>query len=201
MLRAVRPRRIIEIGAGYSTLLMDDVNRRFLDGRCRITCIEPFPRDFLRNGYDLIQTRVQDVPLDRFAELDHGDILFIDSSHVCKTGSDVTQLLLQVLPRLRPGVLIHLHDIFLPEDYPPQWVLDVGLSWNEQYVLQAMLTQNRSYKVVFGSTYAARNFSQQVSALVGKPLGGSSLWLQRMPARFLSSLLWRLFKGGGPLGQ
>lgn len=198
VLRTLKPKRIVEVGSGYSTLLMTDVNRRFLGDACRITCIDPFPRPFIVRDaalrrLDLVRERVQDVPLERFAELGPGDVLFIDSSHVCKTGSDVAFLFLQVLPRLRPGVLIHVHDVFLPEEYPKRWVLDVELSWNEQYVLQALLTQNRGYKVVFGSTYAARNFPALVSGLTGaKPYGGSSFWLQRRPYRFLPSLLWRL---------
>jgi predicted O-methyltransferase YrrM len=195
LLRHLKPRRIVEVGSGYSTLLMQDVNRRFLGGACQITCIEPYPRPFLLRGdIDLIRKRVQDVPLDFFAELGPGDVLFIDSSHVCKTGSDVAYLLLEVLPRLRPGVLIHVHDIFLPGDYPQQWVLDVEISWNEQYVLQALLTQNRGYRVVFGSAYAAQHFAPEVNALVGRhiPLGGSSLWIERQPHRMLFGLLWRL---------
>lgn len=195
LLRHLKPRRIVEVGSGYSTLLMLDVNRRFLGNACQITCIEPYPRPFLLwADIDLVRKRVQDVPLDFFAGLDRGDVLFIDSSHVCKTGSDVAFLLLEILPRLRPGVLIHIHDIFLPGDYPQRWVLDVEISWNEQYVLQALLTQNRGYRIVFGSAYAVQHFAPEVDALVGRhiPLGGSSLWIERQPHRFLHSLGWRL---------
>lgn len=199
LLRHLRPGRIVEVGSGYSSLLMQDVNRRFLGGGCRITCIEPFPRPFLLRGdFDLVRERVQDVPLAYFDTLAPGDLLFIDSSHVCKTGSDVAYLLLEVLPRLTPGVLIHVHDIFLPGDYPRNWVEQVEISWNEQYVLQALLTLNRGYRVLFGSAYAARRFGAQVDAITGEhvPFGGSSLWLMRQPSRFLHSLAWRL-RGGG----
>lgn len=195
LLRHFRPRRIVEVGSGYSSLLMQDVNRRFLDGACRITCIEPFPRPFLRKGgFDLVEKRVQDVPLEYFEALESGDVLFIDSSHVCKTGSDVVYLFLQVLPRLKPGVLIHVHDIFFPDDYPPGWVVGLEISWNEQYLLQALLIQNRGYRVLFGSSYAARKFPALSRALMGPDVGvgGGSLWLQRQPSGWLASQWWRL---------
>ena len=119
MIRKLAPRRIIEVGSGYSSMLMADVNRRFFDGAIDVTCIEPFPRPFLQRPVPgitrVIQEKVQAVPLSTFEALDRGDILFIDSSHVAKTGSDVNYLFFEVLPRLKPGVAIHVHDIFLPD--------------------------------------------------------------------------------------
>lgn len=116
LMQACEVSRIIEVGSGYSSLLMADVNTRFLCGRCEITCIEPYPRDFLTRSVPgltrLISQKVQDVPIDYFDDLESGDILFIDSSHVCKTGSDVNYLYFEILPRLKPGVIIHVHDIF-----------------------------------------------------------------------------------------
>src|SRR3546814_5976516 len=108
----------------------------------RITAIEPYPRPFLRSleGLHALRVeRVQDTPASVFAELSSGDVLFIDSSHVLKTGSDLVHLFTTVLPTLQQGVRIHVHDVFLPDDYPPQWVLDENRSWNEQYALQSML--------------------------------------------------------------
>ena len=117
LLRAWRPSRIIEVGSGYSTLLIADVARRFLDGTTRITAIEPYPRPFLAKiGVELIEARVQDVPPAVFDVLERGDVLFIDSSHVAKTCSDVNHLFFEILPRLKPGVRIHVHDVFLPAD-------------------------------------------------------------------------------------
>lgn len=183
LLQAWRPRRVIEVGSGYSTLLMADVNRRFLDGSMAITAIEPYPRLFLAelDGVQLLQHKVQDVDPAVFDVLDDNDILFIDSSHVAKTGSDVNHLFFQVLPRLRPGVKVHVHDIFLPLEYPREWVLEENRSWNEQYLLQALLMYSRRFGVVFGSMYAQVRHPQLLAQALGRPgFGGGSLWLERV---------------------
>jgi predicted O-methyltransferase YrrM len=188
LLRCWRPRRIIEVGSGFSTLLMADVNRRFLDGSCQITSIEPYPRAFLRAeqiGINaVIEQKIQDVPLALFDRLEAGDLLFIDSSHVCKTGSDVNRLFLEVLPRLRPGVRVHIHDVFFPNEYPRQWVLGQGRSWNEQYLLQALLVFNSGFRVVFGCSYAMARFPERVrDALAlqsGLSFGGGSFYIERV---------------------
>jgi len=123
---------MIEVGSGFSSLLIADVNTRFLNNSCKFQCIEPYPREFLVGGVagvsELIVQKVQDIPPGYFETLDEGDILFIDSSHVCKTGSDVNFLYFEILPRLKPGVLIHIHDIFLPLEYPQEWVIDENRS-------------------------------------------------------------------------
>lgn len=156
LLREWRPRRMIEIGSGYSTLLSADVNQRFLDGALELTCIEPYPRPFLtrRDGPPgvrrLIRERVERVGLSWFAELQRGDVLFIDSSHVAKTGSDVNYLYFEVLPRLAAGVRIHIHDIHLPHEYPPDWVIGENRSWNEQYLVRALLMYSTHFRVLFG---------------------------------------------------
>jgi predicted O-methyltransferase YrrM len=181
LMREFKPRQVIEIGSGFSSLLMADVSRRFLDGGCSIRCVEPYPRDFLRDpasGLQLIDKRVQDVPLEELISLQAGDWLFIDSSHVTKTGSDVNFLFFEVIPRLSPGVVVHVHDIFLPDDYPRSWVMDENRSWNEQYLVQAYLTFNSRARVVFGTAYARRAYPEEtVRALGGKvDLYGGSLW-------------------------
>lgn len=189
LLQAWRPRRLLEVGSGFSTLLAADVNRRFLGGSCEITCIEPYPRPFLARGiagvHELVQQCAQDVPMARYTSLQAGDVLFIDSSHVAKTGSDVNFLMLDVLPRLAPGVRVHIHDVFLPYEYPREWVIDENRSWNEQYLVRALLTHSRAWRVVFGSSYAAGALQPLVAAALAHPkghaLGGGSLWLERLP--------------------
>ncbi|APV50625.1 hypothetical protein BWI17_13565 [Betaproteobacteria bacterium GR16-43] len=188
LLRTWQPRRLVEVGSGYSSLLIADVVRRFLDGRCQVTCIEPYPRPFLRNGIKgierLIEARVQDVAISEFEQLESGDVLFIDSSHVSKTGSDVNHLLFNVLPRLRRGVRIHFHDIFLPHDYLREWVLTDGRSWNEQYLLQALLMYSTTFRPLFGSFYAFSKYPDLVrDALAlpsGKSFGGGSFWIEKV---------------------
>ena len=188
LLREWRPRRIVEVGSGYSSLLMADVNRRFLGGDCEISCIEPYPRPFLQAGVPgiarLLVQRVQDVPLQEFSRLEAGDVLFIDSSHVAKTGSDVNHLYFEVLPRLAPGVRIHVHDIFLPHDYPQDWAVTDNRSWNEQYLLRALLMYSKAFRVVFGCSYAFHRFPEDVRAALALPsgsaFGGGSFWIEKI---------------------
>lgn len=187
LLREWRPARIIEVGSGYSSLLMADVNQRFLGGSCEITCIEPYPRPFLTRGIPglsrVIQQKVQQVPLAEFEALQAGDILFIDSSHVAKTGSDVNYLFFEVLPRLAPGVRIHIHDIFLPHDYLKDWAISENRSWNEQYLLRALLMYSTAFRVVFGCSYAFHRHPQDVKQALAIPAGhafaGGSFWIER----------------------
>ncbi|MFS8063851.1 MAG: class I SAM-dependent methyltransferase [Luteimonas sp.] len=186
MLRHVRPRRMIEVGSGYSTLLTADINCRFFGGSLELTCIEPYPRAFLTPqlpGLHALRVEpVQHTPPDVFDTLQAGDVLFIDSSHVLKTGSDLTFLATRVLPRLASGVLVHMHDIFLPDDYPPAWVLDENRAWNEQYLLQAMLAHSSRYCVVFGSNRACLQFPALVAATFGLApstrYAGGSFWFE-----------------------
>jgi hypothetical protein len=122
-----------------------------------------------------------------FDTLQAGDILFIDSSHVAKTGSDVNRLFFDVLPRLAPGVRIHIHDIFLPHEYPQEWVLQDNRSWNEQYLVRALLMYSVGFRVVFGCSYAYYRFPEDVARALALPSGrgfaGGSLWIERLAAR------------------
>lgn len=187
LLRAWRPARIVEVGSGYSSLLMAETNRRFLGGSCRIDCIEPYPRPFLLAGVpglaNLVRARVQEVAPAYFEQLRAGDILFIDSSHVAKTGSDVNYLYFEILPRLASGVRVHVHDIFLPNDYPREWVIDENRSWNEQYLLRALLMHSQAFRVLFGCSYAfTRHFEALRSALAhprGHVFAGGSFWIEK----------------------
>jgi len=127
----------------------------------------------------LLARPVQEVGLAPFLALEAGDVLFIDSSHVAKTGSDVNFLYFEVLPRLAAGVVVHVHDVFLPDEYPPEWVLDEGRSWNEQYLLRALLMHSRAFRVLFGCHAASRLFPELVSEVFGGALGGGSFWIER----------------------
>jgi hypothetical protein len=185
MLLKHRPRRVIEIGAGYSTLLTADVNTRHLNGSISFTTIEPYPMPFLEQPIEglraLHKRQVQSVPASYFADLSENDILFIDSSHVSKTGSDFNYLVFDVLPTLQRGVLIHFHDVFLPREYPPQWVFNEGRSWNEQYVLRALLIGSNMFEVEFGSSFAFYAFPELLREVLGGRLfGGGSFWIRKI---------------------
>jgi hypothetical protein len=186
ILRQLKPAKVVEIGSGFSSLLTADVNRRFFANAMEFICVEPYPRTFLSAGVEGISyldvRKVQEIEPVYFDRLNAGDVLFIDSSHVCKTGSDVNHIYLKVLPRLKSGVIIHIHDIFLPFEYLKEWVLDEKRSWNEQYLLQAMLQHSARYEILFASYYAYKRFPELVVNALKTPkghgYGGSSMWLK-----------------------
>lgn len=159
MIRHFGPRRFIEIGSGYSSLVTAAAcERNRAEGRAAdLTLIEPYPNDiFLQTipGVSrLLRTGVEECPLRMFEELEAGDILFIDSSHVIRSGNDVEFEYFEILPRLRPGVIVHIHDIFLPFRYPANWIKHEHVFWNEQYLVEALLTHNPSYQVLWAGCY------------------------------------------------
>jgi len=182
-----RPRTMIEVGCGFSSLITANVNEHILSSSIDFTCIEPYPRKFLTDGVPgitrLVQKKVEDVELSFFDRLNDGDILFIDSSHVSKTGSDVNYLFFDVLPRLKKGVIVHIHDIFFPDEYPKEWVVDQGRNWNEQYILRAFLQYNTNWKVMWASHFMGtrhRNAVQNVFPRYPKLGGGGSFWIKRI---------------------
>jgi len=189
MIRHVRPRRIVEVGAGMSTFLSAEAVRLNAQegSSADLVAIEPFPRDELVEGFPgltrLIAEPVQGVPLELFTDLAENDILFIDSSHVLRIGSDVQYEILEILPRLRPGVFVHFHDILLPAEYHEEWILDNHTFWNEQYLLQAFLTFNDSFEVVWASSYLHHRHGpalQEAFSNYQGPRGRpSSLWIRR----------------------
>jgi hypothetical protein len=178
---------MIEVGCGWSSLVTAQVNRDYLDRSLDFTCIEPYPPAFLGSGVDgisrLIPSRVEDLPIDLFLELGDGDVLFIDSSHTVKTGGDVVFLFEEVLTRLAPGVVVHVHDIFMPWDYPPDWVFS-GRAWNEQYLVHAFLVFNSVFRILLGVGWMAHHRPDVLATVLPDYTGnygdgGGSLWIQR----------------------
>lgn len=159
MIRHFKPARVFEIGSGNSTYLAAQaVLKNEMEGHeCELVAFEPYPNEVLAAGFPglsrLVRTKIQDVPLAQFNKLRENDILFIDSSHVLKIGSDVQYEYLEILPRLNRGVVVHIHDIFLPAEYPRKWVLEDRRFWTEQYLLQAFLAFNDSFQVVWAGSY------------------------------------------------
>jgi hypothetical protein len=185
MIRHFQPRLIIEVGSGFSSLVLGQAAEKNKDSG--LMCIEPFPRQFLREGFpglqSLIEKKVQDIDLEFFSQLASGDVLFIDSSHTVKIGGDVNYLFLEVLPRLNPGVIVHVHDIFLPFEYRRHWVLDEFRFWTEQYLLQAFLTFNSEFEVLLANYYLSRYHKEQLRAAFAdlRCWIGGSLWMRRKP--------------------
>ena len=187
MVRQFQPQLIIEIGSGLSSVLLAQAVARN-DGSDLI-CIEPFPREFVRKGFpglrSLIEKKVQDIDLEFFSQLESSDLLFIDSSHAVKIGGDVNYLFLEVLPRLKPGVIVHVHDIFLPFEYRRDWVMDEFRFWSEQYLLQAFLTFNSEFEVLMANRYLAHRYLDDLKATFPS--------LEKLKATLPNSVRW----GGG----
>ena len=184
MVRHFQSRLIIEVGSGYSSLVLAEAASKT---DTSLICIEPFPSDFLSKGFPclkaLVAKKVQEIDLDFFSQLGAGDILFIDSSHTVKIGGDVNYLFLEVLPRLKPGVIVHVHDIFLPFDYRRDWVMEEFRFWAEQYLLQAFLIFNSEFEVLLANRYVAHRYMEQFKATFPTSPGwaGGSFWMRRKP--------------------
>jgi hypothetical protein len=187
LIRDLGSRLVVEIGSGYSTQIATKaLARNASAGRTgRLVCVEPYPEPRLTQSgakYELIEKPVQDVPLEVFESLEAGDILMIDSSHVAKTGSDVCFELLEILPRLKLGVWVHVHDIFLPTDYPAEWVLGRRLAFNEQYMLEAFLAFNSAFSVQLANAWLWGAHRQVASSLYSGSADGTdpaSFWMRR----------------------
>lgn len=159
LVRHIKPKRIIEVGGGHSSRVMAAALEQNLklDGvRGTLLTIDPhpdrFPKEALSDRVQLIAASVQSVDMNVFLTLEDGDFLFLDSTHVVGVGSDVVREYLEILPRIRRGVLIHAHDIFIPSDYPQDLVLKSLSFWSEQYLLEALIMFNQRFEVVWGSS-------------------------------------------------
>lgn len=193
MVRDLTPSRVIEIGSGMSTWVIDRaLAANEADGApaAAFTVIDPAPSEAARTARSVTEVcpqLVQDIELSRFEALEAGDLLFIDSTHVATTGSDVVVEYLQILPRLRPGVVVHAHDIFLPHEYPRSWVVDRHIFWNEQYLLAAFLSLNPSFRVLWSGHHLYRRHHAALAAAIPSladldPVvdpGPSSFWVVR----------------------
>ncbi|OYW54227.1 MAG: hypothetical protein B7Y80_12995 [Hyphomicrobium sp. 32-62-53] len=189
-IRHLKPKRIVEIGSGNSTLLMlaaiarnrkDDPNIS-----CDLRCVEPFAHPWLENtGVRIERSRVERLGLEYFEDLEDGDFLFIDSSHVVRAQNDVVFLYLELLPRLKPGVFVHIHDIFSPRDYPREWLIENNRQWAEQYLMEAFLQFNPTYEVFLAVNDLAHAAPEAfyTACPMAKSMNwakGGSFWLRRI---------------------
>lgn len=189
MLRHFHPRRIIEVGSGFSSAVMLDTNDRFLNQSLSFTFIDPNPerlygllRDEDSANVTILESQLQSVPLQTFEELEAGDVFFVDSTHVSKAGSDVNYVFFEILPTLKSGVLIHFHDIFYPFEYPEEWVFGwKGFGWNESYMLRNFMMYNYEFEILFFNSFMYQNHSEWISK--NMPLfsynPGGSIWLRK----------------------
>ena len=190
LMRHFRPKSIIEVGSGHSSAVMIDTNERFLNNSVNLTFIEPYPerlysllKDSDKSRNRIYELPIQQVPLNTFEELQAGDFLFVDSSHVSKTGSDVNFIFFEVLPRLKSGVFIHFHDVFTPMEYPKSWVMkkDVWFGFNEIYILRAFLMYNPDFEIIMFNTFLEEHhedwFRKNMPLCLENK--GGSIWLRK----------------------
>lgn len=187
MIRHFQPNRIIEVGSGFSSCCTLDTNELHFDNEIQCSFIEPYPKLLFsllkpedQGRVEILEKKLQDVDLALFDSLAENDLLFIDSTHVARTGSDVNYIFFEILPRLKKGVLIHFHDIFYPFEYPKDWVY-AGRAWNEAYMLRSFLQYNDAFRVVMFNTYLAHFFPEVFERdfpLCLKNTGGS-IWLRK----------------------
>jgi predicted O-methyltransferase YrrM len=186
MIRHLRPSRIFEVGSGFSSSMILDTNELFFSNSIETVFIDPYPQriqslitDEDKKRVKIIKSRLQEVDLSEFRTLQHNDILFIDSTHVCKTNSDVNHIFFEILPILSAGVIIHFHDIFYPFEYPKKWVYE-GRAWNEAYLLRAFLQYNNAFRLVLMNSYIKYFhepfFQKNMPLCLG---GGGSIWLRK----------------------
>lgn len=189
LIRHFKPKQIIEIGSGYSSAVMLDTNEMYFNNSIKISFIEPYPNRLFslckiidKTSNTFITECVENIDLSIFNLLNENDILFIDSTHVSKTGSDVNFILFEILPRLKQGVLIHFHDIFYPFEYPKSWVLEQnGFCWNEDYILKAFLMYNNEFEIILFNTFLEHFYENWFLENMPNCLKnrGGSIWLRK----------------------
>jgi len=187
MMREFKPRRIIEVGSGFSSFLMLDTSELYFNDQIDFTFIDPYPEllySQLKHSdrkHKILPLKVQEVDISIFKALKANDILFIDSTHVSKLRSDVNKLIHEILPVLQKGVLIHFHDIPWPFEYPADWIKK-GFAWNEAYLLRAFLEFNESFGILFFCGYLHKNYGAWLRE--NMPLcqknGGNNIWIEKL---------------------
>jgi hypothetical protein len=188
MLFKYRPKRIVEVGSGFTSALVLDVIDQIEGYDPEILFIDPYPqlaKEIANSSkgtrINITEAFIQDINPSTFDNLESGDFYFMDTTHIVKTGSDVLYHIEKVLPRLKSGVILHMHDIFFPFEYPPTWVFDMKLSWNELYYLRAFMAHNHDYEIMYFADYMRKIHAHKVLSV--SPLfeknGGASFWFNK----------------------
>ena len=198
MLRNLHPKRVVEVGSGFSSAVILDTDEMFLNNSIQCTFIEPHPQRLMSlvdekdtTRVQVLEKRLQNAGMEVFTALEAGDILLVDSSHVTKTGSDLNRLVFEILPSLASGVYVHFHDVFYPFEYPRSWV-EQGIAWNEAYLLHAFLQYNSTFAIQFFVSYLVQCHRQMVMTCLPLAMNsegtspritdapGASLWVMRV---------------------
>ena len=170
VIRAIKPKRIFEVGSGNSTLIaVKAINKNHEEDpsyRCEHICIEPYEMPWLeKTGISVIRKKIEEVDLSLFSQLQANDILFIDSSHIIRPQGDVLFEYLELLPSLNQGVIVHIHDIFSPKNYLKEWLIEDVRFWNEQYLLEAFLSHNSTWSIIGALNFLHHNHYEQLERI------------------------------------
>lgn len=162
IIRHFKPKKIVEVGSGHSSLIALEAIDRNLNKdniKSELLCIEPYENKWLeKNGVKVIREKIEDIDEELILKLDKNDILFIDSSHVIKPQGDILKIFLEIFPRLKKGVIIHIHDIFSPRDYPSKWLKEENRFYNEQYLLESIMDHSKRYKILLSLNYLKNDY-------------------------------------------
>ncbi|MEO8860492.1 MAG: class I SAM-dependent methyltransferase, partial [Ginsengibacter sp.] len=163
MIRLKKPSKFVEIGSGFSTLMANSAIRKN-NNDCKHICIEPYEVEWIKKlNVEVITKKVEDVNMEIFLSLQKNDILFIDSSHIIRPQGDVLTEYLEILPQLKPGVIVHVHDIFTPKDYLDEFVFTNHYMWNEQYLLEALLSNTQSFKIIGAVNFLKHHYFNKLA--------------------------------------
>lgn len=167
MIRFIKPKKVIEVGCGFSTLIIkqaiDQNIKENINFKCDLVCIEPYEQPWLESMHiEVLRKKVEEIDLNYFESLNENDMLFIDSSHMIRPQGDVLYELLEILPSLKKGVYVHIHDIFTPNDYPDEWVFKHMRFWNEQYLLEAFMSNNEDWEIYGALNYLFHNHYEEL---------------------------------------
>lgn len=188
LIRSIKPKKIIEVGSGNSTLMaIMAINKNQAEDpayQCEHTCIEPYEMPWLeKTNVAVLRKKVEEVELEFFSQLEENDILFIDSSHVIRPQGDVLFEYLQLLPSLKKGVIVHVHDIFIPKNYPREWLEDKLVLWNEQYLLEAFLSHNNCWEIIGALNYLSFHHFEKfksISPFLSEKRNPGSFYMQKI---------------------
>lgn len=190
LIRREKPRRVVELGSGFSSLIIAAACRRNAaeGSSCRYVAFDPYPRDFVTRGIEGMESvdpvPATEVPGEEFEGLADGDVLFVDTTHTVKIGGDVNRIVLEIVPTLAPGVFVHFHDVLLPYEYP-RGFFEKNLYWQEQYLLQALLAENPRLEIVFPANAVARERPDLIERTIPNvrlPFGPGAFWIRRTDA-------------------
>jgi len=166
LIRHLKPKNILEIGSGHSTLIALEAikkNKSVDKIETKITCVEPYENKWLDHlNIKILRKKIEDLDESYYLALEKNDILFIDSSHIIRPQGDVLKIFFEIVPKLKKGTIVHVHDIFTPKDYPEKWLVEQNKFWNEQYLVEALMMNKDKYEIYLMLNFLKNNAYEEL---------------------------------------